>query len=233
LVDLVERKCALAVALANGHVPGGDYTDANLVVAALVSGMAADLWPGDGIDRRRFLELWAREADPVFKGNLISVPLLYAELSKRALRPKDPDLAAADAATRLSAARPGLLEIETRVLAGHEVDMEEGEVLTLCSPALTPRDVREFSYPAIYYGQVRSAASHEYQLGSGATAHPMRLDADVSYSNRKVDGRAVRLIYFDLLWLWRVVRSIATAVKGEIDWGKKRERPKEWWVFGG
>jgi len=54
----------------------GSYPDACVLLSALISGIAADLWPGEGFDRRRFVELWARFADPKLQPTRISVPLL-------------------------------------------------------------------------------------------------------------------------------------------------------------
>ncbi len=51
----VQGRIALAERLNEGEC-GGSYGDAMLVLSALLSGRAADLWPGKGKDRRRFVE---------------------------------------------------------------------------------------------------------------------------------------------------------------------------------
>src|SRR5512138_640924 len=75
IVDFVERKIVVAQALDRGEC-GGSYAEACIIMASVISGIASDLWPGKGLDRKRFVELWARYADPALSPNLISVPLL-------------------------------------------------------------------------------------------------------------------------------------------------------------
>jgi hypothetical protein len=53
--DWVRVRISLAKRLNPGGC-GGSYGDAMLVLSALLSGRAADLWPGKGKDRRRFVE---------------------------------------------------------------------------------------------------------------------------------------------------------------------------------
>src|SRR4051812_45553630 len=71
--DFVNDKLRVAEALAAGGC-GGGYVDAVIIMASLVSAMASDLWPGTGIDRRRFVELWVRYGEP--EARRVSVPLL-------------------------------------------------------------------------------------------------------------------------------------------------------------
>src|SRR5215204_1868901 len=75
------QKVALAKHLNEGEC-GGYYGDGILILSALLSGLAADLWPGKGKDRNRFVEIWARYADPKLKPNRISVPRLLAALGE-------------------------------------------------------------------------------------------------------------------------------------------------------
>lgn len=55
----VAQKCDVASAL-NARAGGAGYSEAVLILCAVLSAMAADAWPGRGIDRRRFTELVAR-----------------------------------------------------------------------------------------------------------------------------------------------------------------------------
>jgi len=224
-IAFVNKKLALARALANEE-HGGDYTDASLITAAIVSGIASDLWEGRGIDRDRFIEVWARDADPGLNPNLVSVPLLRDDLQPKALQG---DIAALEAVSALETARPEIVNVTDtlRVLSGSKVDMDEGEVVRIC-PSLLLTRIRAFSYSSIYYEQVRCATSHEYQLGPLAAAQPMDADADVSYVNRLVKGRVMRLIHFHPRWLDDIVRSIATSVEPDTMAG--RQRPKVWWT---
>lgn len=219
----VDRKLALAWALAAGEC-GGTYTDAHLILAAIVSSMAADLWKGEKIDRARFIELWARDSDPFLHPNRISLPLLCRYLRAQG-RP--------DEAKDLEAGRPNVFRpgYDALVASGAQIDMDEFEVRQYC-PLLTPREIRKFSYPGIYYDQFRCATSHEYELGPDAVSNSMRADAEISYVNRVYEGgRVERLIHFHVPWLESMIRSMAVTVEPEIDSGRKI--PLVWWSGGG
>ena len=77
----VRGRIALAKRLDKGEC-GGSYGDAMLILSALLSGRAADLWPGEGKDRRRFVEIWSTRPNPELNPNLISVPLLLDALEE-------------------------------------------------------------------------------------------------------------------------------------------------------
>jgi hypothetical protein len=120
----VDARLAVAEALGNGAV-GGDYSDACTLIAALISGIAADLWPGEGKDRKRFVELWTRHAFSAIDPKMISVPLL-----RRWLR----DNGHIVESENLAKARPKVFGggYDSRVITGAESDMTEAEVEGLC-----------------------------------------------------------------------------------------------------
>jgi hypothetical protein len=63
---------------------GGSYPDAILILSSVISGIASHLWPGkDRIDNVRFVELWARGADPCLAPNKVSILLLAQDLANR------------------------------------------------------------------------------------------------------------------------------------------------------
>lgn len=72
-LDFVERKIGTAVMLDDGQC-NGSYSDACVLLSSLISGIAAELWPGDGIDRARFIELWIRYADPTLRRITLAYP---------------------------------------------------------------------------------------------------------------------------------------------------------------
>jgi len=63
LGNTVDRKLAVAITLSEGG-GGGSYYEATLLLSSTVSGIAADVWPGEGIDRKRFVQLWVRYVHP-------------------------------------------------------------------------------------------------------------------------------------------------------------------------
>jgi len=227
LLELVERRLEVVQALAANQC-GGSYGDACILISSLISGMAAHLWPGRYIDQKRFVEIWARYADPGQLANSVSVPLLT-----QSLRAKE------------RIAEAGMLEARqdqmfgpgysVRVLSGVEVDLAESDVLQTC-PGLALRDVRRYSYGAVFYEDVRSALVHEYQLTNQASAWPMtRKEAGISYVNYGSGDDASdmeRRIHYHIPWLLGLVRSIARSVEPVWATGPIA-RPARWWVSGG
>ena len=54
--DWVTKKRDTALRLANGEC-GGSYGEAMLILCTILSALAAEVWPGTQIDKRRFVEL--------------------------------------------------------------------------------------------------------------------------------------------------------------------------------
>ncbi len=225
--EFVERKIGTALMLDKGEC-NGSYSDACVLLSSLLSGIAAELWPGKGIDRCRFVELWARFADPKLQPALISVPLLRRHFH---------ETGRSDDASILEATRPEMFDLGNGclILLGSQVDMTEGDVLALPLPAASKK-LRSFSYPAIFYSHVRSSLTHEYKLSDDAASHYMtRQKANVSYVNRsdpEASELSRRLIHFHMVWLAEVARSIASNVAGHVDNYEILPRPKQWWVNG-
>jgi hypothetical protein len=61
--------------------------------------------------------------------------------------------------------------------------MTEAEIQAIC-PTLSIKDIRDRSYPAVFYKHVRSTLVHEYHLDDRSSAVPMTArPAAVSYVN--------------------------------------------------
>ena len=158
--DWISGKLAIADRLNKGEC-GGGYGEAALIVCSAISAMAAEVWPGDRIDRKRFVEAI------VTHGNLsqtflrISVPLLLSScLNTPATR------GITGLQEHFSKIQPGL------IVTGDETDMAEQKVAQLC-PALTLKEIRKYSYPNILYQEVRSGYVHQYQPGPQADSWQM------------------------------------------------------------
>lgn len=219
LGSTVDRKLAVAITLSEGGC-GGSYYEATLLLSSIVSGIAADVWPGEGIDRKRFVELWVRYVNPALDALRISVPLLVTALDEQGKQVE----AAALRKARPVAYTPGY---SARVVVGSEVDATEAEVLATC-PGLAVREVREFVYPNAFYRHVRSTLVHEYHLGESASARPMTpKEAGVSYVNIVTPPH--RQIHFHIPWLGEVIRSIAASVEPVIRSGPQAV-PQAWWI---
>lgn len=218
----VEQKLAIAQCLADGAC-GASYAEACLVISSVISAIAADLWPGDRIDRRRFTEVWAIHTPPPLGANRISLPLLISYLDG-AGRHREADL--------LRASNQSVLHpISTLVFTGDLVDLPEKQVLALC-PNITTLQARRYSYGVVFYEHVRSAFVHEYQIGEQAGRYPMaRPGSGVSYINRLDGGVVVRKIHFEVAWLIRLVRELALSL--EPLWEMHPHTPpSSWWVDG-
>lgn len=230
LERFVERPLGVAAALDQGAC-GGSYAEACILVSGLISSISSFVWPGTGMDRKRFVEAWVR-----FGGAAalkVSVPLL--RLSLRA----DGRL---DEAQLLERARPRMFGpgYDARVLTGDEVDATEAEVRSWCS-TIDRDTLRAHAYPVLFYEQVRSRLVHEYELSGSATAHPMTIrNAGVSYANRiiPIAGAALdkwhddRRIHFDVAWLSELTRTIAKDADTQYPEGKAAH-PKPWWLDDG
>ena len=222
LEEFVRKKMDVACALDRRQC-GGSYAEACMIVAAIISGLAADLWPGDGIDRKRFVELWVRYGQTIPTAAHVSMPLLTQWLDGESRRAE---------ARAIENSRPEMFGagFSSRVVTGSEVDMPEDEVLSVCG-TVTRAEIRPFTYPAIFYKEFRCGLMHEYRFGDRASDWSMTMNrGQVSYFNMAdgFDGTR-RLIHFDLPWLRDLVLSIARA--SEPDTRKAPlPLPSSWWL---
>jgi hypothetical protein len=223
-LSFIDRRLNVARNLGSGGC-GGDYSDACVLLSSVISGIAADLWPGPGIDHVRFVETWVRYADPQLKPNLISLPLLA-----RSLRTKG----CVAEAIQVETLRPSAFGSSGSgvILTCDDVDLDEA---TLLQGSTVDRSlVRSRSYPSVFYQHVRSSLVHENHLDDRAAGVPMTdRVAAVSYVN--VLSRATlahqRRIHFHLEWLIDVVRSIAEAAEPDLQ-ERPLGRPDVWWKKG-
>jgi len=224
-LNFINRKIEAAMMLGNGQC-NGDYSDACVLLSALLSGIAAELWPGkDHIDGKPFVELWARYTDPNLEPVLISVPFARQFLRK-SQRYNDVEA--------IEKARPDMFGLghSGRILLGSDVDMNEVDLLKITT--LTSHEARQHSYPAIFYKHVRSNLAHEYKLSAEAASHFLtRREANVSYNNRVDMTEAEvtrRLIHFHVEWIAKITRSIASNVAVFVDANETIPRPARWWI---
>jgi hypothetical protein len=215
----VEHKTRLIDALAKGNLEG-TYADACLIASSVISGLASLLWPGDKIDRKRFVQVW-QECSLTSPGtNLISVPILIGHLEQ------DGNHAAAES---LRTSNPSAFNFgnSCRVLTSADVDLGEDSIQALC-PSLTMKDIRDQSYANIFYRYVRSAYVHEYQIADYADAYPMaRPSSGISYVNLTVSP--YRRIHFETLWIINLLKLIATTFEAEL-LSPPIKRPPKWWL---
>lgn len=221
--DWIERRIALAERLAKGEC-GGSYAEAFLILSAVISGIAADLWPGEQIDRARFVELWARYSEPSLNANLISVPLLIHALDEKSAFDLSDRLRADNNHYYMPRGFPASI-----VVTGEKVDRSDAEVQRIV-PELPLAKIREWSYGNVFYVHFRSGYVHEYQAGTHADEIVMSTTRSyITYGNFIEPPH--RRINFDVSWVVSVARSVVLNVAPE--WNRRPANPPTpWWLRG-
>lgn len=221
--EWIEGRIALSERLAAGEC-GGSSAEAILILSSVISGIAADLWPGTRIDRHRFVELWAHYSHPQLCASLISIPLLIHELDRTKQHALSDRLRANNPEMFMPRGLP-----DTRVVTGEDVDIFDDEVLRLV-PQLPLAQIRQWSYPNVFYVHFRSGYVHEYQVGTHADAIIMSdTRSHITYGNFLPAPH--RRINFATGWVASVARSIVDRV--EPDWNRRPlSLPSKWWADG-
>jgi hypothetical protein len=201
---------------------GGTYPDGILVLSSVVSGIAAHLWPGDRIDRARFVELWVRYSEPALHPNHVSVLLLAQELANRG------DVAGSTAVRALSPAidvPAGWMD--QRTFSGSEIDLPEKEILCRV-PSLPRQLVRDHTYGNIFYRCFRSGYVHRYSDDPVVDQNPMsQVTGDVIYTS--FAEAPFRRVYFRPAWLASIARSIIASAETTFQ-NRPLPMPSKWWV---
>jgi hypothetical protein len=217
---IVQRKTTLARRMLAGDC-GGGYTDAILVLSSLLSSLASELWPGEFIDRKRFVELWVRYALPA--ASRVSVPLLAQTLYSQG---------AQASIVELKKLRPEVFVMfpehpDSLVLSGDRADLSETEVAKGC-PSLSLKIIREHSYPNAFYQNVRNPAVHRYGVGDYASVFPGGTrNHTIGYAN--VMEKPYRRIYFNIEWLCKLAEQVVTSAASHLESAPFAE-PYAWWL---
>lgn len=212
------KKQKLALTLNQGTC-GGSYGEAVLILCAVLSALAAEVWPGTNIDRKRFVHFLKRFPPPELCATLISVPILAASLRRK--RKRGP----------LNRLRKAYLNYDhSRVLTGDEVDKSEKQILSACR-TVKRKELRECSYANLLYRELRSGYVHEYRPRGKADSWAMSRneDAYVSYVNWVNDPD--RHIHFHVTWLSALVVVTAKAVD-HISHRLPLRKLRRWWIDG-
>jgi len=211
----VNKKISIAKKLNNGEI-GGSYFEAILIVSSILSATASILWPGENIDRKRFVELLIRynQTDDDFSN--ISLPILN---ESRILTKEQEHKILKEYNTKSF----------SQIFTGNEIDIPEHIICALC-PDIDLKKLREYSYANIFYKYIRSTIVHEYSVSPFASTHPMtQRNTFVSYNNNL--NHPYRRICFHFNNIINVTESIATEIALIID-NTPLNKPKEWWLDG-
>jgi hypothetical protein len=223
----VERPLRVALALSEGG-SGGSAVEAHLLIAGLISCMAAHVWPGSGVDKKRFVEFWLRFAKRE-DAKRIAVPLLHQDY-RRAKKLKE--------VRALEAWRPTLLGLPTleEPLDGGMIDDSESALTTVLTVFETSA-VRRHSYPSVFYEVVRNGLVHEDELLVDALGRKLERPTagpsfGVHYTNDDRDrhGKLAR-IHFGVPWLIELTASMAARADRALARDPAPQaNPPQWWL---
>lgn len=212
----IKGKTALAARLEAGEC-GGAYAESIIILSSAVSAVAAEIWPGDRIDRKRFVELLYDYCDPGLRPARISIPLLIGHLRDTGRSWDEGTLRA-----------QYMNFLPSQILTSDDVDQDESAILAAC-PCLARKDIREFSYANVLYTEVRSAFVHEYRPSAKADPWPLAESADDQVSYGNWHGEADRHIHFPVKWLCRVAESVAATADANAT-SFPVAQPGAWWL---
>ncbi|MCP4382237.1 MAG: hypothetical protein GY798_12635 [Hyphomicrobiales bacterium] len=214
--EWVTQKVEIAECLFNGECKGS-YPEAVLITSATINAIASNLWPGKGIDRKRFVELLIKYASADPSPTTVSVPLLVQHLIDKGRNPEAKLLQ-----------EKYLNVCDSLVLLGNDIDKSEIEIQILCS-TLDLKTLRKYCYANIFYEEVRSSYVHEYAAGEKSDSHSMSgaRNAKVHYTNTI---NMPRRIHFHINWLREV--ALLTAKSADSICSLPLAKPAKWWIEG-
>jgi hypothetical protein len=185
------------------------HQDLELILSAVISACAACRWPGEGFDRKRFVESLISFGSPELHLDYVSTGALL-ELG-----------VVSDSETPW-----GVFGQEIRIFTGDEID---GAIPDIAQryPEVSTRDLKRACYANRIYEWLRCGYAHNY-WADGNTTHvaPSNRPAQISYiSRREPDGTRVRIASFHLDYLISVAEEqVATLPE------KKLAKPDQWWI---
>jgi hypothetical protein len=222
--SFVEQKIKTAQAITAGCCQC-TYVEGSLILCSIISAMSAIAWPGDKIDKKRFVEI------------IISFPNDPPRI--------DPTKVSAPLLVQDGKACNSTLGISDKSLYLTEAnDLNEKNVMKSC-PGLRLSEIRKYSYAHLLYEQIRCGFVHQYRPGDKASDHDSLRqiakipESDISYLNKIKDNKTYRVIYFPLKWIVCVAEGVARGL--DVELSKKGKMPFDnlclgdptpWWIEG-
>lgn len=224
------KRVKIAEEIVTNHGPEGE-ADAEILLCCSISALAAQMWPGEGIDKKRFVQFLVQFSDERLCVRKISIPLLEKNLEK------------SDFNTAIRVRRkflPGM-----PIMLDGDADKDETEVMAMF-PSLSRKEIRNSSRASSIYVDLRSGLVHEYQLSSHLVSYTFSDRKDIpSYVNRQdnvpdltagtfVTGETRRYLHFPYPYIRKISDTAAQAAFGY--WEKQNSwdqaEPQSWWVEG-
>jgi len=222
--------------------------DAEILLCCTASAFAAQMWPGERIDRARFTQYLVEFSDPGLDLSLISVPVLQEKLRD-----------GGDLTKSIALEDHFYPGAQLRLLDPEEAHRTEIQIQSLIS-GLSTRDIRLCSLVSIIYSDFRSGLVHEYSLSPYLSSIPGKdLPDRPSYMNWLVQPeegavedlmneegitreeveatyvRQVRRLHLPHGFIRTAVSSASTNALAfwDVSTSWRRAVPNQWWLDGG
>lgn len=198
--------------------------DAQILLCCAISGFAAVLWPGTGLDRQRFIQLLI-EFSPIHERlKRISTPVLASNL-----RNSKNSKSAKVLSDKYFPGHP------TEMLDPEQVDRPESEIISIF-PSLKLKKIRKASYASIIYTDLRCALVHEYSLSPNLTDFNLFGNTDTpTYVNiQTIAGQRRRVLHLPINYIKTILKETADNLfeywASSTSWTKPI--PSSWWADG-
>jgi hypothetical protein len=226
----ITEKIEIAQSVGSGCC-GGGYDEGALIVCASISALSALAWPGDRIDKKRFIEILTKvvASPPNPNPFKISTSLLCQEDQsfKSILFPSNKSFYLTEDIDKDYAELINYLSLK-----GFTIDETQRQTIKKCS------------YGYLLYNQVRCGFAHEYIIGPNATSFDAlrnigKVDAKtVSYTNSiDINNSARRRIHFPISWISQLAINVAQwldvqCLKQGLQIFEKLNlaQPPNWWI---
>lgn len=206
--NFLQGRINLVQALRTSALPV-THQDLELILTAIISACAACRWPGEGFDRKRFVESLIRFGSPELHLDYVSTGALL-EMG-----------VISDSQTPW-----GAFGQQIRIFTGDEID---GTIPKMAQryPGVSTPDLKKASYANRIYEWLRCGYAHNY-WAAGNTTHVAPSDgpAQISYiGRRESDGTLARIASFHLDYLIAVAQEQVSSLPK-----KKLDKPDHWWI---
>jgi hypothetical protein len=170
--------------------PRDGIMDAELVLCCAISGLAAIMWPGEGLDKFRYTQFLVKFAPPAAKIQTVGLYYLIEKLDKT--NPAEAQILINSFFSSRSeydgklfldnGSLPASLMLKI-VPNASTIDQPESAILSLL-PAISLKEVRASSYAAIIYSNLRNSLVHQYQFPESLASYGPANSVDMpSYAN--------------------------------------------------
>ena len=184
------------------------YADLALILCTVLSSCSALRWPGERIDRRRFIELLIQQSPAEAHTSWVSIPAL---INKGLISESETSYGA-----------PGQ---STRIFRDEEIDLSLHDA-AIKYPRLKMRDLKQSTYAALIYAWLRCGYAHQYSASEYVThIEASSSKARLSYIGRNDRMGLKRMTSFHLDYLIALAEFHARSLPESTS-----PQPRQWWL---